>query len=61
MNSNHHHEKEDSEALIHKRAVRKKLEEKLERKHLKHELEDFDGELENEFDWDNFDLDDLDR
>jgi hypothetical protein len=57
MNRNQHHEKEDSEALIHRREIRRKLDDKLERKQLKDELEDFDGELENEFDWDSIDLD----
>ncbi len=53
----HIHDDEDSKALIHKREVKRLLEEKLERKRLKNELEDFDGELEGEFDWNDFDLD----
>jgi len=46
---------EDDEALEHKRAIRRTLEERLEKKRLKQELEDFDGELEGDFDWDRFD------
>lgn len=49
------HEEEDSEALAHKREVKRLIEERIERKRLKDELEDFDGELEGEFDWDNID------
>ncbi len=67
MNKNSHYSKDegftpfdedDSETVDHKRAVKRLLEEKLERKRLKDELEDFDGELEGEFDWDEFDIDD---
>ncbi len=43
---------DDGETLEHKREVKRMLEERLERKRLKDELEDFDGELEGEFDWD---------
>lgn len=45
-------EEEDIEQLNHKRQVRKMLEEKLERKRLKEELDD---ELYGEFDWDDID------
>lgn len=45
-------EADDSEALEHKREVKRMLEERLEQKRLKNELEDFDGELEGDFDWD---------
>lgn len=48
-------EHDDDETLEHKREVKRMLEERLERKRLKDELEDFDGELEGEFDWDQFD------
>ena len=44
---------ESPEALEHKREVKRMIEARLERKRLKDELEDFDGELEDEFDWDN--------
>ncbi|MCH9757443.1 MAG: hypothetical protein K0U37_09680 [Gammaproteobacteria bacterium] len=66
MNKNIPHQKdrsfkqfddEDSDVTDHKREVKRMLEDKLERKRLKNELEDFDGELEGEFDWDEFDLD----
>ncbi len=57
MNRNSHYEKEDSKVLEHRREVKRMLEDKLERKRLKDELEDFDGELEGEFDWDELDLD----
>ena len=39
---------ENSETLTHKRQVRKMLEERLERKRLKEEFDELDGE----FDWD---------
>ena len=45
-------EADDSETLEHKREVKRMLEERLEQKRLKNELEDFDGELEGDFDWD---------
>lgn len=41
----------DLEHLSHKRRVRKMIEEKLERKRLKEELD----ELDDEFDWDELD------
>ncbi len=50
-------DEEDSEVVEHKREVKRMLDDKLERKRLKDELEDFDGELDDEFDWDAFDLD----
>lgn len=43
---------EDKEDLNHKKHVRRMLEDRLERKRLKHELED---ELDEEFDWDDLD------
>lgn len=39
---------EDPEELHHRRAVRKRLEERLEQKRLKEELEDWD---DDDFDW----------
>ena len=59
MNNNdpfYEHE-EDSATLQHRREVRRMLEDRLDRKRLRDEIEDFDGELEDEFDWDTFDLD----
>lgn len=44
-------DEEDQDKLSHKRQVRKALEEKLERKRLKEELDELDGE----FDWDELD------
>ncbi len=32
--------------------IKKGLDKRLERKRLKHELEDYEGELDGEFDWD---------
>ncbi|MDF1683323.1 MAG: hypothetical protein P1U36_01570 [Legionellaceae bacterium] len=49
FDDNHH---DDAETLEHKREVKRMLEERLEQKRLKNELEDFDGELEGDFDWD---------
>ena len=46
---------DDKEALSHKKHVRQMLENRLEQKRLKEELEYFDGELDAEFDWDHFD------
>ncbi len=42
---------DDQETLSHKRAIRRKLEERLERKRLREEIDDYD----DEFDWDDFD------
>ena len=42
---------DDTDTLAHKRAVRKKIEEQLERKRLKKEMDDYD----DEFDWDEYD------
>ena len=43
---------EDREDLPHRKQVRRMLEDKLERRRLKEELDD---ELEGEFNWDDFD------
>ena len=45
------YEHEDIAELSHKKHVRQMLENRLERKRLKQELEFFDGELDAEFDW----------
>ena len=50
-------DEEDSDTVDHKREVKRMLDDKIEEKRLKNELEDFDGELDDEFDWDAFDLD----
>ncbi|MDX2345454.1 MAG: hypothetical protein QNK11_01070 [Legionella sp.] len=57
MTKNTYHDKEDSAVLEHRREVKRMLEEKLEEKRIKNELEDFDSELEGEFDWDELDRD----
>lgn len=44
-------EENDRDKLSHKRHVRKMLEDRLERKRLKEELD----ELDSEFDWDDYD------
>lgn len=53
---NHHYTDfnldESEEELGHKKRVRKLLEDRLEKKRLKEELEDFEND---EFDWDNID------
>lgn len=49
----HHHEDDESD-ISHKKEVKKLLEKRLEQKRLRDELEDFDGELEDDFDWDEF-------
>ena len=46
---------DDKEELSHKKHIRQMLENRLERKRLKEELEYFDGELDGEFDWDYLD------
>lgn len=46
---------EDPVELAHKKHVRQMLEERLERKRLKEELEYFDGELDADFDWNYLD------
>lgn len=43
-------EKMDAVGLKHKKYIRRKLEERLERKRLKAEFDELDGE----FDWDDF-------
>lgn len=48
-------EHEDIADLSHKKQVRQRLENRMERKRLKEELEFFDGELDGEFDWDYLD------
>ena len=46
---------DDKEELSHKKHIRQMLENRLERKRLKEELEYFDGELDADFDWDYVD------
>jgi hypothetical protein len=38
-----------------KKEVRRKLEERMERNRLKKELEDYEGELDDDFNWDDVD------
>lgn len=42
---------DDKHDLSHRKHVRQMLEKRLEQKRLKEELEFFDGELDDEFDW----------
>lgn len=44
------YEENDAEQLSHRKRVRKALEERLERKRLKEEFDELDGE----FDWEEF-------
>lgn len=46
---------DDASSLMHQKQVRQRLEDRLELKRLKNELEYFDGELDGEFDWDYLD------
>lgn len=71
LNRNHHNDHDDKysgsdayyneqehdsvDDLIHRKRVRRMLEERIERKRLKEDLEDYEGELDGEFDWDNLD------
>jgi len=65
-NYHYHHEKDYDEfgfseydiedtydEAVHRKKVRRLLEERLDRRRLKHELDEFDGELEADFDWDD--------
>lgn len=38
-----------------KMEIKRKLDERMERRRLKQELEDYEGELDEEFDWEDFD------
>ncbi|MBP6918858.1 MAG: hypothetical protein KBB94_08085 [Legionellaceae bacterium] len=43
-------------ADIHRRMeIKRKLDEKMEKRRLKDELEDYEGELDEGFNWDDFD------
>jgi hypothetical protein len=46
---------DESEGVIHKKRIRRMLEDRLDRKRLKEALEDFDGELDDTFDWEHID------
>lgn len=46
---------ENPEELLRKKHIRQMIESRLERKKLKEELEDYEGELDDEFDWDKID------
>lgn len=41
----------ETNGLLHQKKIRQKIEDRLELKRLKQELEYFDGELDGEFDW----------
>ena len=49
------YDNDDVKSLTHQKQVRQRLEDRLELKRLKNELEYFDGELDGEFDWDYLD------
>ena len=49
------YEQDDAAEVTHKKHIRKQLENRMEKKRLKEELEFFDGELDGEFDWDYVD------
>ena len=49
------YEPEDLRSSKHKKEVHQRLEDRLELKRLKDELEYFDGELDGEFDWEYLD------
>lgn len=40
-----------------KKEIRRKLEDRMERRRLKQELEDYEGEYGDDFDWDELDKD----
>ena len=46
---------DDKHDLSHKKHIRQMLENRMEQKRLKEELEYFDGELDGEFDWHHLD------
>lgn len=50
-----HNYKEEIDDLPHKKRVKRMLEERLERKRLKQEMQDEFDELNGEFDWDELD------
>lgn len=52
-NLNDYDHEEDAETRHHRKRVRQMLEERLERKRLKEEIDDIDDLLEDEFDWDH--------
>jgi ABC-type phosphate transport system auxiliary subunit len=54
-NSMDYNYSDDSHDMLHKKRVRRMLEDKLERKRLKEALEDFDSDLDDEFNWDDTD------
>lgn len=45
---------DNAEDLVKRKRVRRLLEARLEQRSLKRELEDYEGELEDKFDWSNF-------
>ncbi len=43
---------QDDENLPHRKRVKRLLEDRLDKRRLKMELDEFDGELDEDFDWD---------
>lgn len=50
-NLNDYDQEEDAETKHHRKRVRQMLEDRLERKRLRDEIDDIDSLLEDEFDW----------
>ncbi|OGV33662.1 MAG: hypothetical protein A3E88_06665 [Legionellales bacterium RIFCSPHIGHO2_12_FULL_35_11] len=46
---------EDPELTAHKKDIRRKLEARLDKKRLKEELEDYEGEFDDDFEWADID------
>jgi hypothetical protein len=46
---------DDIEISAHKKDIRRRLDAQLDRRRLKQELEDYEGELDDDFDWDELD------
>lgn len=44
-------DEKDANYLLHQKKIRQRIEDRLELKRLKQELEYFDGELDGDFDW----------
>ena len=63
MNRSKHHQTIDDyenfnyesvEELNHRKRIRKKLEDKMDRRRLMKELQDFEDDTEDKFDWDEY-------
>ncbi|MFZ4077351.1 MAG: hypothetical protein ACOYKA_05135 [Legionellaceae bacterium] len=63
MNRSKHHQNIDDyehfnyesiEELNHRKRIRKKLEDKIDRRRLMKEIQDFEDDIEDKFDWDEY-------